>query len=520
MKRLVLLIALATVFIVNLYCAEKYAVLICGSNPEDEALQPQGQFGGIDRHRFKEFWYDTYLMWEMLRGIGYTEENIFVIFGNNFDDQGNVADWTHPNMSPRYTHPDSALKVTDYIATHDNISTVLSGFALGDDENNIPQLLDDDFLFVWTFDHGTADTTVTPYIPAIQIVALTPEDPVFFTAIEMRDYLNNIHCQKKVVWTQNCGGGAFINYLNNNGLSENLIINTSCTGFGVSVPCDDIYLSQGIPLYIDGLENEHIPLIGGEDYTHGEFDFHMYSVTSGLTPNFLNHYNGELLSSADTNSDGTISVWESKSWEQLHKSGPEEPDYWEIDSVNHYLGSTTSLEYPNLIFEDIDENTSIKGIVAITDNVSICNNSVLTINSGTKLYLKNANRLVVDAGSTIIIEDNVHIFGETATQFENTPQEIVGNRIIVNGSASIGPNVLFTALKNQTWDGLYLYGTGQSELIDVTFENCNLFCANGSLSVRDSDFDQSLVKCSGASMNFRDCTITGKMSFNNALEVR
>jgi len=231
-------------------------------------------------------------MWEMLRGIGYTEENIFVIFGNNFDDQGNVADWKHPNMSPRYTHPDSALKVTDYIAIHDNISTVLRGFALGDDENNIPQLLDDDFLFVWTFDHGTADTTVTPYIPAIQIVALTPEDPVFFTAIEMRDYLNNIHCQKKVVWTQNCGGGAFINYLKNNGLSENLIVNTSCTGFGVSVPCDDIYLSQGIRLYIDELENEHIPLIGGEDYTHVEFDFYIYSVTSELTPNFLNHYIG------------------------------------------------------------------------------------------------------------------------------------------------------------------------------------------------------------------------------------
>ena len=134
--------------------------------------------------------------------------------------------------------------------------------------------------------------------------------------------------------------------------------------------------------------------------------------------------------------------------------------------------------------------------------------------------MKNANRLVVDAGSTIIIEDNVHIFGETATQFENTPQEIVGNRIIVNGSASIGNNVLFTSLNDQSWDGLYLCGTGQSELIDVTFENCNLFCANGSLSVRDSDFDQSLVKCSGASMNFRDCTITGKMSFNNALEVR
>ena len=53
------------------------------------------------------------------------------------------------------------------------------------------------------------------------------------------------------------------------------------------------------------------------------------------------------------------------------------------------------LQYPNLIFGDIDENTSIKGIT-ITDNVSKSDNSV-TINSGTKLYLKNANRLVVDA---------------------------------------------------------------------------------------------------------------------------
>lgn len=79
----------------------------------------------------------------------------------------------------------------------------------------------------------------------------------------------------------------------------------------------------------------------------------------------------------------------------------------------------------------------MKGIVAVTDNVSITNNSTLTIHSGTKLYLTNDSRLVVEAGSSIIIEDDVQIYGVTATQFENTPQEIAGNRIIVNGSASI-----------------------------------------------------------------------------------
>jgi len=125
----------------------------------------------------------------------------------------------------------------------------------------------------------------------------------------------------------------------------------------------------------------------------------------------------------------------------------------------------------------------------------------------------------VEAGSSIIIEDDVQIFGETATQFENTPQEIAGNRIIVNGSASIGNDVLFTAQNNQSWDGLYLCGAGQYELIDVNFYNCNLVCTNGSLMVHDSDFIQSLVSCSGASMDFRNCNVTGKMAFNNALEV-
>ena len=191
-------------------------------------------------------------------------------------------------------------------------------------------------------------------------------------------------------------------------------------------------------------------MVEGVIYYHGEFNFHTYSSTNGASPSGLIQYAGQPYTEADLNSDGVISVYESSVWAFEKDTVPAVPQYGDFGNI----GQTTSLQYPNLIFDDIDENNSVKGIVAVTDTVSIGNNSVLTIHSGTKLYLKNASRLVVDAGSTIIIEDNVQIFGETATQFENTPQEIAGNRIIVNGSASIGNNVLFTSLNDQSWDGL------------------------------------------------------------------
>ena len=522
MKILLFVVVFLTIVLTSLHCAEKYAVLICGCNPEEEANQPSGQFGGLNRHRFEEFWYDTFLMWEMLIDKGYTDNNIFVIFGDNTDENGLLADWYHIGISERYQAPMPLQRITDYKATNRNINTVFDGLANGDIVNGIPQIHDDDFLFIWTFGHGgIIDTSAPPElrIPGLQIIPENPDVPEYYDAATLNIKLDNIHCQKKVVWTQQCNGGSFIEFLNHNGTLNNLIINTSCTDDLGSVPCDDRFRHNQEPqVLIDGLENEHIPSFEGEDYNHGEFDFHMYSATNQKTPSSINNYNGISLSECDVNNDGIISINESRVWEQNHESGSETPEYWELDTTTCSLGMRTSLDYPNLLFENICNTRTIKGIVAITDNVSITNNSILTIQSGTKLYLKNDSRLLVDAGSSIIIEDNVYIYGETATQFENTPQEIAGNRIIVNGSVSIGDDVIFTSLNDQSWDGLYLYGTGQSELIDVTFEDCNLFCANGSVLVRDSNFDQSSVSCSGASMDFRNCNITGKMAFNNALE--
>ena len=70
----VLMIAIS----ISLFSAEKYAVLIAGdyySSQQGASTEPQ-----------KEFWYDTFLMWEMLvTKMGYSHENIHVLFADGID---------------------------------------------------------------------------------------------------------------------------------------------------------------------------------------------------------------------------------------------------------------------------------------------------------------------------------------------------------------------------------------------------------------------------------------------------
>ncbi len=487
MKKCVLSLVLL-ILVVQFFAAEKYAVLITGQAADHGDPTGSWALANPGRTRHTEFWYDTAMLFNMLIRQGFEEENIYVLYGEGLDYD--PPDITMPAI---YLHPLHG-QITDYRADREHLEAVLTGLAEGNQELEIPQLNDDDFLFLWTFDHGDHESAGS------SVVNLCLMDNVVIWDWEFAAFLEQINAQKKVVWMQQCYSGGFIDDLE--ALHQPIVINTASHYSTFAQGADNIPVN----------ENE---VVDGVTYYHGEFNFHTYSSTNGVSPAGSTQYAGQPYAAADLNGDGVISVYESSVWAFDKDTVPAVPQYGDFGSI----GQTTSLQYPNLFFADINVNTTMKGIVAVTDNVSITNNSTLTIHSGTKLYLTNDSRLVVEAGSSIIIEDDVQIYGETATQFENTPQEIAGNRIIVNGSASIGNDVLFTALNNQSWDGLYLCGAGQYELIDVNFYNCNLVCTNGSLMVHDSDFNQSLVSCSGASMDFRNCNITGKMAFNNALEV-
>ena len=141
LKKLTLMFLLLTALFKVAVSAEKYAVLITGTCT-----------GGS-----KEYWTDTFMMWEMLvMEKGYKPKNVFVIF-NDGNDYFNLN--ITPSEPQRYMlFPRYKLlgygqddKIVNYSATKDNIAIVADRLV---NEKNIS---DDDFLFVWTYDHGNSD---------------------------------------------------------------------------------------------------------------------------------------------------------------------------------------------------------------------------------------------------------------------------------------------------------------------------------------------------------------------------
>jgi len=194
---LTILLALSISYLAH--AQEKYAVLITGDYAADSYSVPisdqwnDGQ--GKGAYGFDEFWNDTFLMWEMLQERGYSADNIFVLFAGGQD-----YPVTNPNIDDRYKPPFN-VTVTDYSASIANVNLVFNGLAYG--SGGFPQVTQDDFLFVWTFDHGggSGGNSTLHLIDG----SITDDD---FAAL-----VNPISAHKKVYWMQQCRSGGFADEL-------------------------------------------------------------------------------------------------------------------------------------------------------------------------------------------------------------------------------------------------------------------------------------------------------------------
>ena len=123
-----------------LFGAEKYAVLIIGDEASNEegttrTLNNQGNENlifnpyGEDDERWwismPEFWYDTVILYNELIDEGYTDENIFILFGRGYDYEPET--WP---IAPKY---DPEPNITDYPARVEDVENI---FAWLRDENN------------------------------------------------------------------------------------------------------------------------------------------------------------------------------------------------------------------------------------------------------------------------------------------------------------------------------------------------------------------------------------------------
>ncbi|MCK5840324.1 MAG: hypothetical protein KAG99_10775 [Bacteroidales bacterium] len=466
-KFFVLLMALTFILGVS-NAQEKYAVLITGdyaiSDIPLEEQWNQGQ-GKDENGYFPEFWYDTYLMWEMLvkdpeqGGFGYTDENVFVLFANG-------EDFYFENMWERYNADISYpvyYPITDYSATYSNVEAVFTGLATG--TGGFPQITEDDFLFVWTFDHG-GPLELVPGPVYIQLMDETMWDYKF---AELTD---QIPAHKKVFWMQQCRSGGFCDDLE----APNTVFHSSCQPLESSFVADN--------LDINGNTVEECEHVNWEDYRHGEFNFHTYSATVGESPKHVNNYNGQPYTEADENNDNYISVLESYDWEESHESidyGGQHPGEVPLYSDIGDIGEYTSLEYPTLLCTDITQNETHRGLIGISKNVHVTSGKQLKFITNAKIFLLNDADLVVDAGATLIIEDGVTITGTNA-----------GNKIEVDGLLEVGQNVTFTST-GLLWN-LYLNNHSLQVIFEnTTFEKCVIHNYGESLTISNSTFDDCFM---------------------------
>ncbi len=430
---------------------KKYAVLITGDYatkdiPSDEQYN-SGQ--GRSDYGYDEFWNDTFLMWKLLQKKGYSQENIIVLFANG-------SDFTFPGQAEEYKPEDPSITVTDYSASIANVNLVFNGLAHG--LNGFPRVTENDFLFIWTFDHGGTTWEGNSILHLID---------GNITDVAFANLVNPIQAHKKVFWMQQCSSGGF---------ADNLSANNTFF-HSASRPNQSAYRADDrTKAHQSVIENEER---NGKIYNHGEFDFHIYSVTNGASPADFTDYFGEPYTNADTqstyqgNNDGFISMKESSEWEKLHESGPATPL---IDDPGN-IGAYTSLEYPTLIWEDVVTNQTERGIIAVTKDVHIVSGKKLHLLSNSDIFLLNNANLIVDSGATLIIEDNVNISSNYS------------NKIIVNGNITIGSNVDFIAEGNIELEVILNNSNMQTNINNVTFNKTKLINYGKELTILNSNFN-------------------------------
>lgn len=478
----------------TIFSQEKYAVLICGDNPEiDGNFVPDDipcMVGYCD-----EFWNDPYMMWEMLIEQGYDNDNIFLLYYGGFDY---TASWPYPERyNPRIEHYKiigEEEHITDFAANEDKVIMLFNGLTTGNSQYGIPQLNENDFLFIWTFGHGKENIN-SPNELLLKTGSLTE--------VEFFDLVSPINCYKKVILMQQCNSGNFINY--NWGNSTFFLTATSDDMIAASVEksyYDDIdYPGDPDPgVQYDAYERDEWPFPDGEElweHNHGEFTFHIMNALRGVTPGKENHYeivnyNNFMLTEADSDNDYIVSVYEAGGWKiennvYVYKGWNNRfnsrffstsPSYDNPQLYDPGIGATTSLLYPTIMNYTVENSETIRGITGIPIGVHVTSGNILTF-TGAKVYLDFEGKLIVDAGATLVIDDNVKIYSK-----------IQQGEIIVNGSLQIGSNVQFLAE-----DGAD---------IRLVINNASL-----ATSIAGATFERGFIESAQAQLSLTGCSFTG-----------
>ncbi|MCF8360141.1 MAG: hypothetical protein K9H26_15410 [Prolixibacteraceae bacterium] len=168
----------------------KYALLIS-----------TGQTVNDNQFYHSEYWYDMFFIYRTLIDLGYTHDNIFVLYGN-----GNDFNSAHAFYNSTTVYPADA-PITDFSVNADNVDSIFNWLANGNAAMGVPQLQDNDNLFYWWMGHG-GGCACADYSAGIETTGESVTDNEFLT------YFGRLPaCMIKTEYVMTCRSGGLIDDL-------------------------------------------------------------------------------------------------------------------------------------------------------------------------------------------------------------------------------------------------------------------------------------------------------------------
>lgn len=465
MKRVLIIMAIICIAF-SVSAQNKYAVLIASTGNAQDIPQRDRWNAETSYTAPEEFWNDAFMLWELLQDKDFPRENIFVLYGEDGRDYEENPCYIAPK-SP--TVPES-VDVTYGPADSATVYHVFRAMAGIEPSlnNEIPVLTQNDFLFVWTIGHGGHGYNEDESYFILK-------DTYFMSDSEFASLVNPISANRKTFWMQQNSAGGFIDNLSS---SNTVFIGASDWGEW-SFRADD--RTPTVSFVVENDTCYHS--IDHHVSYHGEFDFHMYSVINGESPNGDDNYAGIPYANGDNAiKDGFVSMYEAYIWTQNHDSQPLETTVY--DDLGN-IGSHVCLEYPTLLYGCPVWNETHRGKIGVSNNFTVFNGQTVTLTGISDVTLCNNSNFTVEAGGTLIIDGDVTFNGDG-----NDTLVIRGNLVQNNGST--------LSFNNMTVCG---YCTGLT-ISNASFNNTELF------------YDPTNTNSIAAAQTMGKLTVTN-CSFNN-----
>jgi len=494
---------------------------------------------GVDDPVNNRFWNDVSALYTtLITKYGYEKDNIFVHFSEGFGVTSNDLDGPPPSND------------IDFPAYQDDLRTTFKNLA-GDWHNNpsIPELEDDDQLFIFIDDHGDTDFPIFSH--AWIDLPLPPSGGTVEDAILRDDtlasWIKNIHCAQMIFLFQQCYGGGFADDLFNYTLYD--------------VKCKNRLFYSAANYNEPSVAEMHIT-----NKKYCEFTFYWVAAVRGNFPFFDGNLpvpwrdgfpldpfpfsnaftmctQQHIYNNPDSDGDGTVQMNEAFDYANWNDSSSDDPlgGFY----CNALTESPQSLKNVG-IQGNIESLCGLIGKIDITQTAEnrsyvvggpliVSNEAILTFPSNTQpisqmYFINEQASLIVDNGATLNPGSGMIFAGE------------LYNSILINGNIGSLINVTFKSNSNDPsnqnfsgifmnnptihtiMDNVYFNHSGFGQMYgDLTinnnsyFTNCKeFFCYRGNVNISNSHFIGTSIYLNNLNMDHSLTATINNNSFYNS----